>query len=83
MNKNIKNIKKHTKKPIIIGFGIKNEKDVNRVMKIADGLVVGTEIVKLQDNIKKFENLIQKIIWLRIKMMVGCLSKSLLQVIGV
>jgi tryptophan synthase alpha chain len=61
MNENIQNIKKHTNKPVIIGFGIKTKEDTEKVMTVADGFVVGTEIVKLQDNSLKFKDLLDKL----------------------
>ena len=33
--------------PIVPGFGIKNEVDVNNICKIADGAVVGSSIIKI------------------------------------
>lgn len=39
-------IKKHTKLPVAVGFGIKSSADVAGVAKSADGVVVGSAIVK-------------------------------------
>ena len=47
LNNSIKFIKKFTDLPIVPGFGIKNEVDVNNVCKIADGAVVGSSLVKI------------------------------------
>ena len=43
----VKTIKNHTKIPICVGFGINTPKDAKNVAKIADGVVVGSSIVKL------------------------------------
>ena len=40
-------IKKHTKLPVVPGFGVKNSTDVNNICKIADGAVVGSSIIKV------------------------------------
>ncbi|EAL2341576.1 tryptophan synthase subunit alpha, partial [Campylobacter coli] len=33
--------------PIYVGFGVKNNTDVRNMRKLADGVIVGTNIVKL------------------------------------
>ena len=43
----VKTIKKHTKIPICVGFGINTPEDAKNVAEIADGVVVGSSIVKL------------------------------------
>ena len=44
--------KKQTDLPIVSGFGIKNEKQVNEICKISDGAVVGSSIIKIiEDNL--------------------------------
>ena len=47
LEKSIKFIKKYTTLPVIPGFGIKNDTDVNKICKIADGAVVGSSIIKI------------------------------------
>ena len=46
----INEIKEHTKLPVAIGFGIKNREDIKKLRDSADGLIVGTSIVKLTKN---------------------------------
>ena len=46
----IKEFKKQTNLPIVSGFGIKNEKQVQDVCRISDGAVVGSSIVKIIEN---------------------------------
>jgi len=49
---NIKKIKKATSKPVCVGFGISNAKQVKAVFKIADGVIIGSAIVKkIRENI--------------------------------
>ncbi|HOJ49731.1 MAG TPA: tryptophan synthase subunit alpha [Spirochaetota bacterium] len=50
----IKVIKKLTDIPVIIGFGIKGKKDAKKAISIADGFVIGTEAVKVQNNLQLF-----------------------------
>jgi len=42
----IANVRSQTDLPLAIGFGISNNEDVKRFEKIADGVIVGTAIVK-------------------------------------
>ncbi len=49
---NLKEIKKLTHKPVCVGFGISNAKQVKAVYKIADGAIVGSAIIsKIRENI--------------------------------
>ena len=49
----IKNLKKLTKLPIAVGFGIKNKKDVKKLSKSADAVVVGSSIIKRVEEAQK------------------------------
>ncbi len=49
----IEEIKKSTNLPVALGFGIKNNNDVNVLRKYADGVIIGTSIV----NLTKTDNL--------------------------
>lgn len=45
-------IKRHSEKPLVVGFGIHNQKQVRAVAKLADGVVVGSAIVNtIKDNL--------------------------------
>jgi tryptophan synthase alpha chain len=47
-------IKRFTKKPICVGFGVSNRAQVKEISKFADGIIVGSAIVKkIQDNLAK------------------------------
>jgi tryptophan synthase alpha chain len=48
----IHEIKKYTQLPVAIGFGIKNKEDIKKLRNFADGLIVGTSIVKLTESCK-------------------------------
>lgn len=49
---NLRKIKKYTCKPICVGFGISNPLQVKQIYKFADGVIVGSAIVKkIKDNI--------------------------------
>lgn len=43
----IDSIKKKTKLPVVVGFGINNKNQVREISKFADGTVVGSSIVKI------------------------------------
>ena len=49
----IKNLRKFTRLPIAIGFGIKNKKDVKKLSRNADALVVGSSIIKKVEEAQK------------------------------
>ena len=62
LNKSIKNIRKFTDLPIVAGFGIKNKLLVNKICQIADGVVVGSAIVKIiEKNIENQNKMLQSI----------------------
>ncbi|MBU1872029.1 MAG: tryptophan synthase subunit alpha [Candidatus Omnitrophica bacterium] len=49
--KRLKIIKKHTDKPVCVGFGVSTPEHVKQVFSIVDGVVVGSAIIKkIQDN---------------------------------
>jgi len=54
-------IKSFTDKKVIIGFGVKSVDDVSTILSYADGFVIGTEIVKRQDDFDEFKRYVDKI----------------------
>ncbi|MFH1655303.1 MAG: tryptophan synthase subunit alpha [Candidatus Omnitrophota bacterium] len=61
LSKNIRLIKRFTKKPICVGFGISTSSQVKQISRLADGVIVGSAIVKnIQNNIGS-KDLIKKI----------------------
>ena len=54
-------IKKLTTKPVCVGFGISNARQVREVSKISDGVIIGSAIVaKIKENLGK-RNLVQRV----------------------
>ena len=65
MTGTLNSIKRATKKPVAVGFGISNPQEASTVAKLADGVIIGSAIVKLIDkskNIKAFVKNIRKAI---------------------
>lgn len=49
----IRLIKRHTNKPICVGFGISLATQIKEIYKIADGVIVGSAVIKkIRDNLK-------------------------------
>jgi tryptophan synthase alpha chain len=54
--KNLKVIKRATSKPVCVGFGVSTGAQVKGILKIADGVIVGSAIVKkIKENIGKHD----------------------------
>jgi tryptophan synthase alpha chain len=52
--KNLKLIKKSTDKPLCVGFGVSNTAQVRQIFCIADGVIVGSAVIrKIQENLGK------------------------------
>jgi len=50
----LKEIKKITVKPVCVGFGVSSPKQVKQIYKIADGVIVGSAIIKkIKENINR------------------------------
>ena len=61
LKENVIKIKKLTKKPICVGFGISTPKQAHFISRFSDGVIIGSAIVKLiEKNIGK-KGLIEKI----------------------
>lgn len=57
----VSQIKRFTKKPVCVGFGISNASHVKEISRVADGVVVGSAIVdKIQKNLKN-KDLVKKV----------------------
>ena len=57
----VKLIKRFTSKPICVGFGVSNRNQVRKLSKFADGVIVGSAIVKkIQDNLDK-DDLVERV----------------------
>jgi tryptophan synthase alpha chain len=58
---NLRRIKAVTKKPVCIGFGVSTREQVRQLQKIADGVIVGSAIIKvIEKNIGRGE-LVEKV----------------------
>lgn len=54
LKRNIREIKKYTRKPVCVGFGVANNFQVKQIYSVADGVIVGSAIVrKIKENINK------------------------------
>ena len=65
MKKTLRSIRNMTNKPVAVGFGISTPADASAVAAFADGVIVGSAIVKLIDkgkNIKHFVHNLRKAI---------------------
>jgi tryptophan synthase alpha chain len=50
----LKEIKKITLKPVCVGFGVSSPRQVKQIYKIADGVIVGSAIIKkIRENINR------------------------------
>jgi len=59
---NLKRIKKITKKPVCVGFGVSKKEQVKEIYKIADGVIVGSAIIKkIKENIKR-QDLVKRVV---------------------
>jgi tryptophan synthase alpha chain len=47
VGKKVQEIRRYTKTPVAVGFGIKTPDDVREIARIADGVIVGTALVKV------------------------------------
>ena len=61
LKKRVKDIKRMTKKPVAVGFGVSNAKTARWVASFADGVIVGSAIVKVIQNNLKNKDLIGKV----------------------
>lgn len=56
-------IKEKVKKKVILGFGVKTRRDVEHILSYADGFVIGTEIVKRQDDFEAFKRYVDGVFY--------------------
>ena len=54
LTNNLKVVKRYTKKPVCVGFGVSRSFQVKQIYRIADGVIVGSAIIKkIKENIGK------------------------------
>lgn len=62
LGSNIRTVKRYTRKPVCVGFGVSNKRQVKQIYNFADGVIVGSAIVKkIKDNIGK-KDLIERVV---------------------
>ncbi len=61
MKKTLHSIKNISSKPVAVGFGISNPDEASKVSKLADGVIIGSAIVKLIAQKKSISNFVKKI----------------------
>ncbi len=68
----IKRVKENSKKPVAVGFGISNPDQAKRISRFADGVIVGSAIVKIIE-----ENLNNPDLIARVRDFVSSLANAL------
>ncbi|MDO8603070.1 MAG: tryptophan synthase subunit alpha [Candidatus Omnitrophota bacterium] len=61
LGENLRNIKKITRMPVCVGFGISTPAQVKEVQKHADGAIVGSAIIKIVENNAGKKDLVKKV----------------------
>jgi len=60
----IAKVKNYSDKPVFVGFGVSSVEEAIRVLKIADGVIIGSKLISLVDDdpsLKKLENFVREI----------------------
>ena len=55
----MKKIRKITKLPVAVGFGISKPQQAQEIARFADGVVIGSAVVRLIDDNKNNRNLVE------------------------
>ncbi|MBI4367774.1 MAG: tryptophan synthase subunit alpha [Candidatus Omnitrophica bacterium] len=58
LKRKLKTVKQNTRKPVLVGFGVSNEKQARAISEVADGVIVGSAIVS---RLKRGEKAIQSV----------------------
>jgi len=61
VSSHVKSIKRVTKVPVCVGFGIHNREQVAKINTFSDGVIVGSEIVKFIDAHHRSKNFLNKL----------------------
>ena len=75
LKKSVLEIKKNTKLPVLVGFGINSVDQVSKINKFADGCVIGSAIIKLIEDSEKQKYLVEKTL-LKIKLFLSKIKKK-------
>jgi len=64
----VRGIKRKSSKPLCVGFGVSNERQIRMISKVADGVIVGSAIIKIieknlnnPDLVKKVSNFVSRL----------------------
>jgi len=57
---NVKRLKRITKKPVCVGFGISEPQQAKRISKLADGIIVGSAVIKIIEKNQGKKDLYEK-----------------------
>ena len=69
--KHVESLKRVTKKPVCVGFGISNPKQARKISRLADGIIVGSAIIKIIEN-----NIGKKDLDKKVKSFVGSIGRA-------
>jgi len=58
---NVRMIKKMTDKPVCVGFGVSTPRQAHSIARIADGVIVGSAVIKVIEKNLKYDNLHKKV----------------------
>ncbi len=58
---NIRLVKKYTQKPVCVGFGVSTGNQVKKLSRVADGVIVGSAIVKIIAHFRRKKNLAEEV----------------------
>ncbi len=61
MKDTLKEIQKRAQQPVSVGFGISNAREAKEVAKLADGVIIGSAIVKLINQKKSIKDFVKNI----------------------
>ena len=53
----VERVRKETEKPLCVGFGVSNPDEAKRVAEIADGVIIGSKLIKLVEEDRTLEKL--------------------------
>jgi len=68
----VKSLKRITKKPICVGFGISEPKQAKRIANVADGVIVGSALIKIIE-----KNLKNKVLYKKVSNFAKSLKKAI------
>lgn len=55
--RNVKNLKKLTKNPVCVGFGISSPEQAKRISHLADGVIIGSAVIRIMERQKDTKHL--------------------------